>query len=108
ARLVRAISEPALRASFDGNVAAYPPGAVQQLPLAGWVRSYLESQLDGGVAEQLVRELAGGPLGDIDRRLLAALAEPRRLAELSALARAPRFRLLAFVYFTRAVGVLAV
>jgi hypothetical protein len=43
---------------------------------------------------------------DTDRRILAALAQPRRLDELVAITRAPRFRLLCFVHFLRAVGAL--
>ena len=116
-RLARSVAEPALVASFDGGVTAYPPGAVHQVSLAGWVRSHLESQLDAALADQLVRELAGirlalrpdlapEPLDEADRRMVAALAEPRRLDEIWPLARVPRFRLLAFVHFARSTGAL--
>lgn len=118
ARLARLVAEPALRGSFDGGVAAYPPGALHQVALAGWVRSHLEAQLDGALAGRLVQELAGSrlvlraellpaPMDDTDRRMLAALDRPRRLDQIWPLARAPRFRLLAFVHFLRAVGALA-
>lgn len=118
ARLARLAAEPALRGSFDGGVTAYPPGALHQVGLAGWVRSYLEAQLDGARAERLVRDLAGArlvlrpelapaPIDDADRRMLAALDRPRRLDQIWRLARTPRFRLLAFVHFLRAVDALA-
>ncbi len=45
--------------SFDANVTAYPPGATHQISLTGWARHHLEAQLDGTLAEKLVRELAG-------------------------------------------------
>lgn len=118
-RLARAAAEPAIAARFEGGVTAYPPGAPNQVPLAGWARAHLEAQLDGALAESLLHELAGArlairrelapPPGDeADRRMLAALAEPRRLDQIWPLARAPRFRLLAFVHFLRGVGALAV
>jgi DnaJ-domain-containing protein 1 len=118
ARLVRSVAEPSVIASFDGGVTAYPPGAVHQVGLAGWVRAHLEAQLDAALAERLVRELAGArlalraelvpePLDEADRRMLAALAEPRRLDEIWPLARVPRFRLLAFLHFARSIGGLA-
>jgi len=118
ARLARAAAEPSIAATFDGGVTAYPPGALHQVSLAGWVRSHLEAQLDGALAEVLVRELAGiplslraelapPPLDEADRRMLAAMAQPRRLDQIWPLARTPRFRLLAFLHFLRAVGALA-
>jgi len=117
ARLSRAAAEPSIAAAFEGGVAAYPPGALHQVALADWVRCHLEAQLDGALAERLVRELAGSrltlrpelappPLDEADRRMLAALAQPRRLDEIWPLARTPRFRLLAFLHFLRAVGAL--
>jgi DnaJ-domain-containing protein 1 len=118
ARLARAAGEPSIAAMFDGGVTAYPPGAVHQVALAGWARTHLEAQLDGALAEVLVRELAGIPLSlraelapspvdDADRRMLAAMAQPRRLDQIWPLARTPRFRLLAFLHFLRGVGALA-
>jgi DnaJ-domain-containing protein 1 len=85
--------------------------------LAGWARAHLEQQLDGSLAEALVRELAGvrlalrpelqpEPADEADRRMLAAMAQPRRLDQIWPLARTPKFRLLAFVHFLRAVGAL--
>jgi hypothetical protein len=117
-RLVRAAAEPSIAVTFDGGVTAYPPGAMHQIALAGWVRSHLEAQLDGALAEVLVRELGGirlmlraelapPPLDEADRRMLTALAEPRRLDQIWPLARTPRFRLLAFLHFLRSVGALA-
>jgi DnaJ-domain-containing protein 1 len=119
ARLVRLAGEPSLAVTFDGGVTAYPPGAAHQVALAEWVRGHLEAQLDASLAEALVRELTGArlslrgelmplPVDDADRRMVSALAAPRRLDEIWALARAPRFRLLAFVHFLRGIGALAV
>ena len=118
ARLARAAAEPALIATFDGGVTAYPPGAAYQVALVGWARSHLEAQLDGALAELVLRELAGlrivlraelapAPLDEADRRMLAAMAVPRRIDQIWPLARTPRFRLLAFLHFLRAVGALA-
>jgi len=118
ARLARAAAEPALIATFDGGVTAYPPGAAHQVALAGWVRGHLEAQLDGALAEDVLRELAGirislraelapVPLDEADRRMLAAIAQPRRLDQIWPLARTPRFRLLAFLHFLRSIGALA-
>jgi DnaJ-domain-containing protein 1 len=119
-RLARAAAEPAIAARFEDGVTAYPPGAQHQVALAGWARAHLEAQLDhqGGLAEALLHELAGArlalrpelapaPTDEADRRMLAALAAPRRLDQIWPLARAPRFRLLAFLHFLRGVGALA-
>jgi DnaJ domain len=126
-RLARAVAEPSITAAFESGVAAYPPGALHQVALAGWVRCHLEAQLDGPLADLLERELAGArlalrvdhplapahalapePLDPADRRMLAALAVPRRLDQIWPLARAPRHRLLAFLHFLRVVGTLVV
>ncbi len=117
-RLARVAAEPALTSTFDGNVAACPPGALYQVALAGWVRSHLEAQLDATLAEAVLRDLAGvrlslraelAPLAldEADRRMLDALTLPRRLDQIWPLARTPRFRLLAFLHFLRVVGALA-
>lgn len=119
ARLACAVAEPAIAVTFEGGVTAYPPGALHQIALAAWVRSHLEAQLDSALAEVLVRELAGvrltlaaelapSPIDEADRRMLAAMAQPRRLDQIWPLARTPRFRLLAFLHFLRSVGALAV
>lgn len=119
ARLARCAAEPAIAAAFEGGVAAYPPGAPHQVALAAWARSHLEAQLDAALAERLVHqldgerlalraELAPEPLDEADRRMLAALAEPRRLDQIWPIARAPRFRLLAFLHFLRTVGALEI
>lgn len=119
ARLALWAAEPSIDATFEGGVTAYPPGAVNQLSLAAWARSHLEAQFDSGLAEALVGELAGRrltlrtelapePADDTDRRILAALAQPRRLDQIWPLARAPRFRMLAFLHVLRAVGAIEV
>lgn len=116
-RLLRAAAAGALAARFDAGVPACPPGALHQVPLAGWARAHLEAQLDTGLAERLVHDLAGARLAvraelapvpddEADRRMLAALAVPRSLEQIWQLARAPRYRLLSFVHFLRGVGAL--
>jgi DnaJ-domain-containing protein 1 len=120
ARLARIAASDGLAASFDGGTAAYPPGAHGRvLSLARWARQHAEAQLDATRAERLVAELAGVRLAvrpehvpdpslcdDTDRRILAAMTQPRRLDQIWPLARTPRFRLLAFIHFLRAVGAL--
>lgn len=120
ARLARLAAAGDLALLFEGGVTAViPPGAARGVSLAGWARAHLEQQLDSSLAEALVRELAGArllprpellpePADEADRRMLAAMAQPRRLDQIWPLARTPRFRLLAFVHFLRAVGALEV
>lgn len=121
ARLARLVALDHVDAVFEGGVTAYPPGGQHQLSLATWARAHLEQQLDGALAEVLVRQLAGIRLSvreelapdpatcdEVDRRVLAALAHPHRLDQIGALARTPRFRLLAFIHFLRAVDALDV
>ena len=117
-RLERLATMEGARAQFDGGLAAYPPGgALRQYNLAAWARSHLESQLDAGQAQAMLQELAGARLAlrpelapdltwcdETDRRILAAMAVPRRLDQIWPLARTARFRLLSFLYFLRAVG----
>jgi hypothetical protein len=121
ARLARLAGLDGAAWTFDGGTAAYPPGAAgRQLSLARWARQHLENQLDAGRAERMVSELAGVRLSvraehvpdaslcdDTDQRILAAMAQPRRLDQIWPLARTPRFRLLAFIHFLRSVGALA-
>ncbi len=120
-RLVRLVALERCHAIFEGGVTAYPPGAQHQLSLAGWARTHLEAQLDSTLAERLVRELAGIRLSvrdelapeptacdEADRRILAAMAHPRRLDQIWPLARTPRFRMLAFLWFLRAIDALVV
>jgi hypothetical protein len=120
-RLARLAAAEAGRWWFDGGSAPYPPGASVTVPLAAWARQHLEAQLDGGRAEVLTGELAGrrlslapeqAPPADLldeaDRRVVAALAQPRRLDQLWTQARIPRFRLLSFLHFLRQVGALTV
>jgi len=118
-RLARLVSLDRCHGVFEGGVAAYPPGPQHQLALATWARSHLEAQLDNSVAERLVRELAGMRLSvreelvpeastcdEADRRILAAMAQPRRLDQIWPLARTPRFRMLSFLWFLRAIDAL--
>jgi len=121
ARLARLAAITGAEWSFDGGTAAYPPGATgRQVDLARWARQHLESQLDAARADHLIEELAGVRVSvraehapddamcdDTDRRILAAMTLPRRLDQIASLARAPRFRLLAFVHFLRSVGALS-
>jgi DnaJ-domain-containing protein 1 len=120
-RLVRLVSIERCHATFEGGVTAYPPGAQHQVALAVWARTHLEAQLDNSLAERLVRELAGIRLSvraelapedvtcdEADRRILAAMAQPRRLDQIWPLARTPRFRMLAFLWFLRAIDALVV
>lgn len=118
ARLARIAAYDGARYVFDGRARAYPPGALRrQWPLAVWARRHLEAQLDAMRAHDMVRELAGSRIAlrrelvpddsmcdDTDRRILAALTVPRRLDQVWPLARTPRFRLLTFIHFLRAVG----
>jgi DnaJ-domain-containing protein 1 len=118
ARLARLVALDDLALVFEGGVTAViPPGAARGVSLAAWARAHLEQQLDGPLAEALVRQLAGvrlalrpelapEPADEADRRLLAAMAQPRCLDQIWPLARTPRFRLLAFLHFLRAVDAL--
>lgn len=108
------------RYHWEGGLAAYPPGSgSRSFDLGAWVRKHYESQLDQRAAAQLAAELAGVRLclkpGAVipdslcdatDRRILAALVEPRRLEQLWSAARCPRFRLLCVVHFLRRLDLL--
>jgi DnaJ-domain-containing protein 1 len=121
ARLARLAAVDGAAWSFDGGTAAHPPGTShRQLALARWSRQHLENQLDAARADRLVSELAGVRISvraehvpdatlcdDTDQRILAAMAQPRRLDQIWPLARTPRFRLLAFIHFLRSVGALS-
>lgn len=118
-RLARLAAEEELAVQFEGGVTAYPPGATHHVSLAAWARQHLEAQLDGTLAEVIVRQLAGVRLAlrpelapeavdEADRRMIHALAQPRRLDQIWPLARTPRFRLLAFIHFLRSVDALDV
>ena len=120
-RLARLVALDAVDVLFEGGVSAYPPGGQNQLPLATWARQHLEQQLDGTLADLLLRQLAGIRLAirielapdpttcdEADRRMLLALAQPRRLDQIWTMARTPRFRLLSFIHFLRAVDALDV
>lgn len=114
ARLARLCALDAVSVVFEAGVTAYPPGATNHVSLMAFARQHLEAQLDGTLAESLVRELAGVRLAikpdlapeavdEADRRMLVAMAHPRRLEQIWPLARTPRFRLLAFIHFLRSV-----
>jgi DnaJ-domain-containing protein 1 len=118
-RLARLVALDRVNVRFEAGIAAYPPGSPHQMPLASWACAHLEQQLDGTLADVLVRELAGVRLAvrielapdpatcdEADRRILAAMTQPRRLDQIWPLARTPRFRLLAFIHFLRAVDAL--
>lgn len=120
-RLARLVALDRLATIFESDVNAYPPGSQHALSLATWARGHLEQQLDGALADAMQRSLAGvrlsirielapdpGTCDEADRRMLAALAQPRRLDQIWPLARTPRFRLLAFIHFLRAVDALDV
>ena len=117
ARLINTNRNHALQIEFDGGTVAYPPGGrSREIPLATWIRQHLEAQVDGVLADRLVRQFAGTrlvlrsealrgiPLDEADRRMVAAMAVPRRLDQIWPLARTPRFRLLAFLHFTNTIG----
>jgi hypothetical protein len=115
---VAALDPPAW--SFHpGPVAADPRG--RSLPLTRWVQEHIERGLDVPLAAQITAGIAGArlclrpgaalDLAALDataRLLLKALETPRDLRDLAALARAPRFRLLAFLHFLGSVGALTV
>lgn len=116
-RLAGLVAADEVSVVFEGGVTAYPPGAVNQVSLTGWARQHLEAQLDGSLAELLVRQLAGirlslkaelapDPVDEADRRMLSVMAQPRRLDQIWPLARTPRFRLLAFLHFLRGIDAL--
>lgn len=118
ARLARLAAQDDLSLVFEGGVTAViPPGAANGISLAAWARAHLEQQLDSSLAEVLIGQLAGvrltlrpelapEPVDEPDRRMLAAMDKPRRLDQIWPLARTPRFRLLAFLHFLRAVDAL--
>jgi len=122
ARLAKLAALEGVSATFDGGTAAFPPGAsTRTVSLAVWARQHLEAQLDAARADALTTELAGmrlavraehapeaATLDEADKRILAAMAQPRRLDQIWPLARTPRFRLLCFLHFLRQVGALSV
>jgi len=119
ARLARLVNEDTLELVFEGGLTSMHPPMHNSLALADWARTHIEAQLDSALADALVAKLAGirlsvrpelapEPLDEADRRMLVAMTLPRRLDQIWPLARTPRFRLLAFIHFLRAVDALAV
>lgn len=122
ARLARLAALDGANATFDGRTVAFPPGtSARPLSLATWARQHLEAQIDSVRADALTRELTGVRLAirpehvpaptlldETDQRMVAAMAQPRRLDQIWSLARAPRFRVLGFIHFLRHVGGLQV
>lgn len=117
ARLARMISIRNFAVVFQSNVNAYPPGAQHQVSVAGWLRTHLEAELDGTLADHIVRALSGmrlsvnaalapSAIDEADRRMISAMEKPRRLDQIWPLARTSRFRLLAFLHFLRSVDAL--
>lgn len=117
ARLAGLLVHQRVAVEFHGGVNACPPGPQHQVALATWVRAHVEAELDGPLAEHLMRVLAGmrlsirpglvpTPGDEADRRLLGAMDKPRRLDQIWPLARASRFRILAFLHFLRRVDAL--
>ena len=120
-RLERMCAMPRCHYRFEPGAAA-PPAHRSGRPvaLASWTRRHLEAQLDVAGARALAARLAGKRLAlrkdlapdatecdDTDRRILAALATPRRLGEIAAAAGAPERRLLAFLHFLVGVGAIS-
>lgn len=111
-RLRRWSAEPRLRVRFDGGVATYPPGARRrELRLDGWVLRFFQRSVSASVARDVAARLAGARvslreelapepahLDEADQRILCCLAEPRRLDEIAALSRSPRFRVVALLF----------
>ncbi|MFT3692935.1 MAG: J domain-containing protein [Kofleriaceae bacterium] len=120
-RLVRLASVERCHITFEGGVNMSPPGATSSISLAVWARAHLEAQLDNTLAERLQRQLAGMRMSirpelapddalcdEADKRILAAMAQPRRLDQIWPLSRTPRFRMLSFLWFLRAIDALVV
>src|SRR5438445_6204965 len=58
-RLARLVALDGVTTIFEAGSTAAPPGSQQVLALATWARTHLEHQLDGALADVLLRELAG-------------------------------------------------
>jgi hypothetical protein len=117
-RLARLASLPGARLCFEPAVVS---GALRTLPLAQWARQTLEREVDLDASQRLAHELGDVELALIprrapdpahldptERRLVAALARPRRLPELCTVARIARYKVLAFLHFLRETGALEV
>src|SRR5688572_27420026 len=120
ARLARLAAMPRARFRFDPT--AQPPPSHRSgrpLALAAWVRRHVEGFCDAAGARALAAELGDARIvlrkdlapdpadcDDADRRILAAMAAPRRLEEIARASGAPRSRLLALLWFLGRVGAL--
>jgi len=119
-RLARLAAMAGARVLIDPRAPA-PPAHRSGRPvaLAAWARGHLEARFDLAHARALVDRLGDARLvlrkdlapdglecDETDRRILVALAAPRRLSEIAAAARAPERRLLAFLYVLVHVGAL--
>lgn len=114
-------AEARLRVRFDGGAAPYPPGMTPRVvALDAWIVAFFQRSMSSSLARQTAAELAGARIGirpelaprpehldDADRRVLDCLAEARRLDEIPAAARAPRFRVLALLFALRELDALA-
>ena len=116
-RKLETLAVAGCHAHFDSGLAAYPPSIGRPFSLTNWARTHLEAQIDSARAQELVRELAGARLvavadklpdaehlDETDQRIIDTMRMPRRLDQIWPLARTPRFRLLCFIHFMRAVG----
>ena len=116
--LRRLTSEPRVHLYFEGGEALYPAGH-RRVALDAWAFAHLERSLSGSGAAALATELAGlriaireelapdpALLDETGRRLIAALTSPLRADELPTVARAPRFRTLAFLFALDKLGAL--
>jgi hypothetical protein len=117
-RLGRLAAAPAASWRFDPHAPAPPAGrSGRPVSLTIWARRHLEAQVDSARARALRAELAAGfvlhkelcpdatECDELDRRILAALATARGLADIGRAA-APELRLLTFLAFLRGVGAL--
>lgn len=123
--LGRHASEELARAAAPGSKGwDFQPEIVRiqwgSLPLARWVRLHTEREVGRDLAARLTADVGGARialragaaldlehLDATDRLLAGALERARPASELGTVARAPRFRLLAFLHFLRSIGALA-
>lgn len=121
-RLARLSSMGDVHYRFYSGKQYCPSGVpLRQFFIEGWARAHIEGQVTTMRAYHMVAELAGTRLSvirqhvpdlrlcdDTDLRILAAMHSPQHLEQIWTHARTPRFRLLSFLHFLRAVGALRV